>query len=135
MQLGKGSWWQRASIPRTGSIRPSSPSSPMNMSLGVSGIWPVAWSIAMAIGRSSRGPCFLISAGERLIVYWRGGNSNPECFSADLIRVLLSFTTVSARPTIISEGMPFVVSTSIVIGVGLIPVRVNPVSLERFVVM
>ena len=53
----------------------------------------------MAMGRSYAGPSFLRSAGARLTVMRRIGNSQPELRIAARTRSRASWTALSARPT------------------------------------
>ena len=65
-----------ASTPATGRTAPSRPSSPMAAAPSrAQRLWPVAQSSARAIGRSNDGPSLRTSAGARLTVMRREGNS------------------------------------------------------------
>ena len=54
----------------------------------------------IAIGRSSKEPIFLTSAGARLIVILPRGNSYPQLIIAALTRSFASLTDASGSPTI-----------------------------------
>src|SRR5690554_2023338 len=59
-----------------------------------------------AMGRSKRPPSLGKSAGARLMVMRRAGNSKPELRMALRTRSLLSLTAVSGKPTIDRPGRP-----------------------------
>src|SRR6266700_442288 len=105
-----------ASAPRTGRSSPLSESSPANSYFEM----PSAWSwrdaarMPSAIGRSNRPLSLGSSAGARLTVMRRAGNSKREFTSAARTRSRLSFTSVSGRPTMVNEGSPFPRCTSTV---------------------
>src|SRR6266700_1744565 len=105
-----------ASAPRTGRSSPLSESSPANSYFEM----PSAWSwreaarMPSAIGRSNRPLSLGSSAGARLTVMRRAGNSKREFTSAARTRSRLSFTSVSGRPTMVNEGRPFPRCTSTV---------------------
>jgi hypothetical protein len=92
-----------ASMPRSS---PDSANSPINsnFSSGALGICSEAARIPIAMARSKRLPPLGSSAGARLTVMRRLGNSNLELISALRTRSLLSLTAVSGRPTILKAG-------------------------------
>ena len=93
---------------RCGATRRLRASSPMS-SCSWSRSWrscPVAARIPTAIGRSYRLPSLGSSAGARLTVMRRLGNSNRELMIALRTRSLLSRTVASGRPTIANLGSP-----------------------------
>jgi hypothetical protein len=59
-----------------------------------------------AIGRSKTAPTLRMSAGERLTVTWRRGNSRPEFRMALCTRSRLSRTLASGSPTMVMAGSP-----------------------------
>jgi hypothetical protein len=73
------------------------------------------------MARSKRPPSFGRSAGARLMVMRRSGNSNWELSSALRTRSLLSFTAASGRPTMDSPGRPLDRCTSMVTSGASIP--------------
>jgi len=73
---------------------------------------PLAIRTPNAIGRSKAEPSLRMSAGARLTVILRLGNSKPELRSADFIRSKASRTAPSANPTIRKAGTPALMSTS-----------------------
>ena len=92
---------------------PSSESSPRNTEeSGSSRSWPELTRTDTAIGRSYAGPAFLRSAGARLTVIRRIGNSHPEFLMAARTRSRASCTAASGRPTIVKAGSPGEISTS-----------------------
>src|SRR5215831_13612972 len=114
-----------ASAPRTGRRSPVSDSSPANSYLGRSCVssWRDAASMPSAIGRSKRPLSLRSSAGARLTVMRRAGNSKRELTSAARTRSRLSFTSVSGRPTMVNEGNPFARCTSTITSGALSPAR------------
>src|SRR5499427_7147591 len=112
-----------ASAPRTGRSSPVSDSSPANSYLRRSSAssWRDAASMPSAIGRSKRPLSFGSSAGARLTVMRRAGNSKRELTSAARTLSRLSFTSVSGRPTIVNEGRPLARCTSTVTSGALSP--------------
>src|SRR5690349_7840470 len=112
-----------ASAPRTGRSSPVSESSPANSYFENSpvSIWRDAASMPSAIGRSKRPLSLGSSAGARLTVMRRAGNSKREFTSAARTRSRLSFTSVSGRPTMVNEGRPFARWTSTVTSGALSP--------------
>ncbi len=70
------------------------------------GTWPFAARMPMAIGRSKRPDSFGRSAGARLTVTLRAGNSNRAFCSAARTRSRASRTSVSASPTMCTPGRP-----------------------------
>src|SRR6266487_625091 len=105
-----------ASAPRTGRSSPLSESSPANsyFEKPSASSWREAARMPSAIGRSNRPLSFGSSAGARLTVMRRAGNSKREFTSAARTRSRLSFTSVSGRPTMVNEGRPFARCTSTV---------------------
>src|SRR6266567_4527980 len=105
-----------ASAPRTGRSSPLSESSPANSYFEM----PSAWSwreaarMPSAIGRSNRPLSLGSSAGARLTVMRRAGNSKREFTIAARTRSRLSCTSVSGRPAMVNEGRPFPRCTSTV---------------------
>ena len=92
---------------------PSRDSSPRNREeSGTDATWREFKRSATAIGKSYAGPAFLRSAGARLTVIRRIGNSQPELRTAARTRSRASWTAVSGRPTIVKEGSPGEISTS-----------------------
>ena len=92
---------------------PSSESSPRNRDAsGIDGTCPELSSTARAIGRSYAGPAFRRSAGARLAVMRRIGNSQPEFLIAARARSRASCTAASGRPTTVNVGRPGEMSTS-----------------------
>ena len=79
---------------------PSSESSPRNTVFDrLADTCPVLTRMPMAMGRSYAGPSFLRSAGARLAVMRRIGNSQPELRMAARTRSRASWTALSGRPT------------------------------------
>ena len=107
-----------ASTPATGRTAPSSPSSPMAAARGRarSRLWPVAQSKARAIGRSNAGPSLRTSAGARLTVMRREGNSKRELTIAVRTRSRLSCTAASGSPTMVKAGAAATTSASTATG-------------------
>src|SRR6266702_4272754 len=105
-----------ASAPRTGRSSPLSESSPANsyFEMPSASSWREAARMPSAIGRSNRPLSLGSSAGARLTVMRRAGNSKREFTSAARTRSRLSFTSVSGRPTMVNEGRPFARCTSTV---------------------
>ncbi len=105
-----------ANAPRIGRSAPVSDSSPANSrpSSTSGGSCPLAARMPSAIGRSKRPDSFGRSAGARLTVMRRTGNSKPQFCSAARTRSRLSRTSVSGRPTIENDGRPFARWTSTV---------------------
>src|SRR5690349_20896888 len=112
-----------ASAPRTGRSSPESDSSPANSYFGSSSapICREAARMPRAISRSKRPLSLGSSAGARLTVMRRAGNSKRELTSAERTRSRLSFTSVSGRPTMVNEGSPFARCTSTVTSGALSP--------------
>src|SRR5580698_8400269 len=73
---------------------------------------PLAIRTPNAIGRSKAEPSLRMSAGARLTVILRLGNSKPELRSADFIRSKASRTAPSASPTMRKLGTPALISSS-----------------------
>ncbi len=88
----------------------------------VRGICSDAASIPSAIGKSKPLPVLGKLAGPRLTVILRHGNSNWLFIMALRTRSLLSFTAVSASPTIVKLGNPFDKWTSTDTGCATIPI-------------
>src|SRR5882672_3136638 len=105
-----------ASAPRTGRSSPLRESSPANSYFGKSAVSSCceAARIPSAIGRSKRPLSLRSSAGARLTVMRRAGNSKRELTRAARTRSRASFTSVSGRPTMVNEGSPFPRCTSTV---------------------
>ncbi|MDR8960418.1 hypothetical protein FEP79_02786 [Burkholderia multivorans] len=105
-----------ANAPRIGRSAPVSDSSPANSrpASASTGICPLAARMPSAIGRSKRPDSFGRSAGARLTVMRRTGNSNPQFCSAARTRSRLSRTSRSGRPTIENDGNPLARWTSTV---------------------
>ena len=95
-----------ASAPRIGRSSPVSANSPANswVANAVAGICPVAARIPSAIGRSKRPDSLGRSAGARLAVILRAGNSKWAFCSAARTRSRLSLTSVSGRPDKVECG-------------------------------
>src|SRR5882672_188416 len=112
-----------ASAPRTGRSSPLRESSPANSYFGKSAVSSCceAARIPSAIGRSKRPLSLRSSAGARLTVMRRAGNSKREFTSAARTRSRLSFTSVSGRPTMVNEGRPLPRCTSTVTSGALSP--------------
>ena len=89
-------------------ISPESASSPINSywCRRSKGIWPEAARIPIAMAKSKRLPSLGSSAGARLIVIRRAGNSKCALIMALRTRSLLSLTAVSGRPTMWNAGNP-----------------------------
>src|SRR6266699_4368286 len=105
-----------ASAPRTGRSSPLSESSPANSYFEKPSAWSWCEAARMpsAMGKSNRPLSLGSSAGARLTVMRRAGNSKREFTSAARTRSRLSFTSVSGRPTMVNEGRPFPRCTSTV---------------------
>src|SRR5207302_5597791 len=105
-----------ASAPRTGRSSPVSESSPANSYFEnpSTASWREAARMPSAMGKSNRPLSLGSSAGARLTVIRRAGNSKRELTSAARTRSRLSFTSVSGRPTMVKEGRPFARCTSTV---------------------
>lgn len=103
-----------ASVPRIGLSSPVSESSPTNSrsARASPGIWPLAARMPTAIGRSKRPESLGRSAGARLTVSRRLGNSNPQFSSAARTRSALSRTAACGRPTMWNAGNPLPTWTS-----------------------
>ena len=69
-----------------------------------------------AIGRSKRPLSFGSSAGARLTVMRRAGNSNRQFTNAARTRSFASPTSVSGKPTMVKLGKPLARWTSTVTG-------------------
>jgi hypothetical protein len=69
-------------------------------------IWPEATRMPSAMGRSKRPDSLGRSAGARLTVMRRCGNSKPQFWIAARTRSRASLTSVSGRPTRVKEGKP-----------------------------
>ena len=97
-----------ASTPPTGRSRPSSASSPTDACRSSSsrGTCRDAASTASAIGRSKPEPSFRSSAGARLTVTRRRGNSSSADAMPLRTRSRASFSALSASPTIANDGTP-----------------------------
>ena len=93
---------------------PSSDNSAVNRQSAVlsAGIVPCALSSPTAIGRSSPGLSFLMSAGARLIVIFSARRSMFEFLIAVRTRSFDSRTEAFGSPTMSKLGMPFELSTS-----------------------
>ena len=100
-----------ARIGRSSPDRDSSPTSSRSCS-AVSGTRPAAAAMPMAMGRSKRPDSLGRSAGARLTVMRRLGNSRPLCSRAARTRSRLSRTEVSGRPTMLKAGRPLARCTS-----------------------
>ncbi len=59
-----------------------------------------------AMAKSYLPPCLGMSAGAKLTVMRRSGNSRPELIMALLTLSLLSFTAFSGKPTMAKLGSP-----------------------------
>src|SRR5690606_29895901 len=96
------------STPSTSRNCPVSASSPTNSqsSSACSGICPLAARIPSAIGRSNRPPPLGRSAGARLTVMRRAGNSSCAHWIAARTRSLASRTAACGRPTMDIDGSP-----------------------------
>ena len=105
-----------ANTPRTGRRSPVSDSSPQNSSASMRSMatWPDAARMPTAIARSKRPPSLGRSAGARLTVMRRWGNSNCEDWIAARTRSRASRTSVSGRPTRLKAGRPLARWTSTV---------------------
>ena len=103
-----------ASAARIGRSSPDSDSSPTSSrSCSASGgISPAAAAMPMAMGRSKRPDSLGRSAGARLTVMRRLGNSTPLCRSAARTRSRLSRTDTSGSPTMLKAGRPLARCTS-----------------------
>jgi hypothetical protein len=103
-----------ARVPWLARTSPSSESSPKRAWVSSSslGICPLAASTPHASARSNPGPTLGTSAGARLAVMRRAGNSKPELSTAAWTRSRASRTAASARPTIAKAGRPGRISTS-----------------------
>src|SRR5206468_12550755 len=97
-----------ASAPRIGRSSPVNASSPANSypANPAAGTCPVAARMPRAIGRSNRPDSLGRSAGARLTVTLRDGNSNWAFCSAARTRSRLSLTSVSGSPTRLNAGNP-----------------------------
>ena len=97
-----------ASTPSTARISPVNASSPRNSqpSSASPETWPLAASMPRAIARSKRPPCLGRSAGARLMVIRRAGNSNCAQWMAARTRSLASRTAASGSPTMLIDGKP-----------------------------
>ncbi len=71
------------------------------------------------MGRSNDGPSLRTSAGARLTVMRREGNSYAELTMAARTRSRLSCTAASGRPTIVNAGAAATTSASISTGKAL----------------
>src|SRR5687767_1780695 len=112
-----------ASAPRTARSSPVSESSPANswpFNAGVAS-WPLAARMPSAIGRSKRLESFGSSAGARLTVMRRAGNSKWPWLSAARTRSRASRTSASGRPTMWNAGSPGPRCTSTVTSGASIP--------------
>ena len=103
--------------PAQGRRAPSSASSPANRKSGSlrrasSESCSLAARIPTAIGKSNWVPLLRSSAGLKLTVMRLRGKSNPLLRRAAITRSLLSFTSVSGRPTTDKVGIPGAMSTS-----------------------
>ena len=96
---------------RTSPVSDSSPTTAVPSSASASSS-PPATSSATASGRSNPGPILRRSAGARLTVMRRSGNSKPEFTSADRTRSRASRTALSASPTTVNAGRPWRMSAS-----------------------
>ena len=75
------------------------------------------------MGRSNAEPSFFTSAGARLIVTLRQGNSKPQFFIADITRSFDSRTVPSGSPTMAKLGSMSVISASMSISIASIPIK------------
>ena len=102
---------------------PPKPSSPTNSrpASASAGRQFAAARMAIAIARSKRPPRLDSSAGARLMLMNFCGKSNPALINALRTRSRLSFTLVSARPTMLTRGR----WTSMSTGGDLMPTRVR----------
>ncbi len=111
--------------PRTGRSVPSSASSPTN-SVSASASAPTisaAHNMPTAIGTSNAAPSLRRSAGARLTLIRRGGSLKPLLSSAVRMRTRPSRMPASASPTMLQQGSPLPMSTSISIGAASMPTR------------
>ncbi len=100
-------------VPGTGRISPPSDSSPINAGLArPARICSDPSRIPMAIARSREEPALRNSAGARLTVIRRGGNTNPAFRMAPRTRSRASCRAASPSPTMVSPGKPGATSTS-----------------------
>src|SRR5688500_15109965 len=97
-----------ASAPRTGRSPPVSESSPSNSKPCSDSMlsWPLEARIPSAMGRSKRLESLGSSAGARLTVMRRAGNSKRAWLSAARTRSRASRTSVSGSPTMWNAGSP-----------------------------
>ena len=95
-------------MPGTGLRAPFNANSPINSYWLLSSFpsWPLASRMPRAMGRSNRPPSLGRSAGARLTVMRRWGNSKPLLTSAERTRSRLSRTAVSPMPTMVKAGSP-----------------------------
>ena len=105
------------SIPLTFWSFPSKESSPINI---LSFKYPSSFlinslKIPIDIAKSRKDPSFFISAGDKFTTILELGNLYPLFIIADFTRSLDSFISVLAKPTILNEGIPLVISISIFI--------------------
>src|SRR5690606_28784811 len=116
------------STPSTGRSSPVRPSSPMNSQPASAsrGICPLAARMPSAIGRSKRPPHLGRSAGARLTVMRRAGNSNCAHWIAARTRSLASRTAASGKPTIDIDGNPPPRWTSTLTAGARTPARARP---------
>src|SRR5699024_4295315 len=114
-----------ASIRRSSPVRPSSPMNAVSRRES-GGIWPLAARMPSAIGRSKRPPCLGRSAGARLTVMRRCGNSNWAQWIAARTRSLASRTAASGRPTMDMPGSPPARWTSTATAGAETPARARP---------
>ena len=105
-----------ANAPRIGRSSPVSASSPANSYRSSSslGSWPDAARMPSAIGKSKRPLSLGKSAGARLTVIRRAGNSKRQLIRADRTRSRASLTSVSGKPTMVNAGRPAARWTSVV---------------------
>ena len=96
--------------PETGCTAPFNDSSPRIRQSATlsSGNTPIATNKPTAIGRSKCAPSFRTSAGDRLTAILLDGSASPSDDNAARTRSLDSATDLSARPTIVIAGRPFV---------------------------
>ncbi len=122
-----------ASAPRIGRNSPDSDSSPANSyrSTLSAGIWREAARMPSAIGKSKRPDSLGRSAGARLTVMRWAGNSKPPFWMAARTRSLASFTSVSAKPTIVNAGKPLARCTSTLTCCASMPARARLLSTAR----
>ena len=114
-----------ANAARIGRNSPDKDSSPANSYWDKSGAcnWLEATKIPRAIARSNRPDSLGRSAGAKLTVMRRAGNSKPVFKRAARTLSLDSRTSVSGNPTIVNVGSPFAKCTSTVTSGASMPAK------------